>query len=235
MADLGAVPGAERKLSRVPRALRPQGTRCAAAPPEHQALLAHIKAIHAETRGSYGWPQVGKELQASGIRLGKERVQKLMTLHGIRAKGRRQFKVTTDSNRDSPIVSNVLDRQFSVAQPDKLWAGDIAYIATDEGGLFMAVLIDLFSRQVVGWTVRPDMTRDIVIDALRMAWFKRYAGKQAGLIFHRDRGSQYASKDCRDMLSEYGITPSMSRRGNYLDSRRLRHFTSYGREQFQAL
>ena len=182
------------------------------------ALLVHIKAIHAETRGGYGWPRIWKELLARGIRVGKERVQKLMQLHGIRARGKRRFKVTTDSNHDLPISPNLLNREFIVAERDKVWAGDITYIATDEGWLFLAVVIDLFSRQVVGWAMRPDMTRDIVIDALRMAWFKRHPGKQAGLIFHSDRGSQYASHDFREVLKEYGITSSMSRRGNCWDN-----------------
>jgi transposase InsO family protein len=105
-----------------------------------------------------------------------------------------------------------------VAEPDKVWVGDITYIATDEGWLFLAVVIDLFSRQVVGWSLRHDMTRDIVIDALRMAWFKRHPGKQTGLMFHSDRGSQYASKDFRDVLKEYGIASSMSRRANCWDT-----------------
>jgi putative transposase len=105
-----------------------------------------------------------------------------------------------------------------VAEPDRVWAGDITYIHTDEGWLFLAVVIDLFSRQVVGWSLREDMTRDIVIDALRMAWFKRHPSKHAGLIFHSDRGSQYASQDFRDVLIEYGITASMSRRGNCWDN-----------------
>ena len=182
------------------------------------ALLVHIKAIHAESRGSYGWPRVWKELLARGIRVGKDRVQKLMQLHGVRAKGKRRFKVTTDSNHDLPIAPNLLNREFSVATPDKVWAGDITYIATDEGWLFLAVVIDLFSRQVVGWSLRQDMTRDLVIDALRMAWFKRHPSKTGGLIFHSDRGSQYASKDFRDVLTEYGITASMSRRGNCWDN-----------------
>ena len=182
------------------------------------ALLVHIKAIHAESLGGYGWPRIWKELLARGIRVGKERVQKLMQLHGIRAKGKRRFKVTTDSNHDLPISPNLLNREFIVAQPDRVWAGDITYIATDEGWLFLAVVIDLFSRQVVGWALRQDMTRDIVIDALRMAWFKRHPSKQAGLIFHSDRGSQYASHDFREVLKEYGITSSMSRRGNCWDN-----------------
>jgi putative transposase len=157
------------------------------------ALLVHIKAIHAETQGGYGWPRTWKELLARGIRVGKERVQKLMQLHGIRAKGKRRFKVTTDSNHDVPIAPNLLDRQFTVAEPDKVWAGDITYIATNEGWLFLAVVIDLFSRQVIGWSLRQDMTRDIVIDAPRMAWFKRHPSKQAGLIFHSDSKNARAS------------------------------------------
>ncbi len=178
------------------------------------ALRVHILAIHAQTRGGYGWPRTWKELLARGIRVGKQRVQKLMQRHGIRARG----KVTTDSHHDLPITPNLLDRQFRVEQPNKVWAGDITYIATDEGWLFLAVVIDLFSRQVVGWSLRPDMTRDIVIDALRMAWFKRHPDKQAGLIFHSDRGSQYASRDFRDVLIEYGIASSMSRKGNCWDN-----------------
>ena len=122
--------------------------------------------------------------------MGKLRVQKLMQLQGIRAKGKRRFKVTTESRHGLPISPNLLNREFAVAAPDKVWAGDITYIATDEGWLFLAVVIDLFSRQVVGWSLREDMTRDIVIDALRMAWFKRHPARQAGLIFHSDRGSQ---------------------------------------------
>jgi transposase InsO family protein len=182
------------------------------------ALLVHIKAIHAETHCAYGWPRIWRELLARGFHVGKERVQKMMQLHGIRAKGKRRFKVTTDSKHDLPIACNLLDRQFAVALPDKVWSGDITYIATDEGWLFLGVVIDFFSRQVVGWALRDDMTRDIVIDALRMAWFKRHPSKDARLIFHSDRGSQYASHDFRDALAQYGITPSMSRRGDCWDN-----------------
>lgn len=182
------------------------------------ALLVHIKAIHAETRGGYGWPRTWKELQARSIQVGKGRVQKLMQLQGIRAKGKRRFKVTTDSQHDLPIAANLLNREFTVAQPDKVWVGDITYIATDEGWLYLAVVIDLFSRQVVGWSLREDMTSAIVVDALRMAWFKRHPGKKAGLLFHSDRGSQYASQAFRDVLTEYGITASMSRRGDCWDN-----------------
>lgn len=140
-----------------------------------------------------------------------------MQLHGIRAKGKRRFKITPDSNHSLPVAPNLLQRQFDVAEPDKV-GGDITYIANDEGWLFLAVVIDLFSRQVVGWSLREDMTRGIVIDALRMAWFKRHPGKHAGLIFHSDRGSPYASEDFRLVLAEYGIQASMSRRGNCWDN-----------------
>ena len=103
------------------------------------ALLVHIKVIHAETRGGYGWPRIWKELLARGIRMGKQRVQKLMQRHGIRARGKRRFKVTTDSRQDLPISPNLLNREFTVHEPDRVWAGGITYIATDEGWLFLAV------------------------------------------------------------------------------------------------
>ena len=182
------------------------------------ALLVHIRTIHGQTRGSYGRPRMVRELRRQGIRVGKQRVQTLMQKHGIRAKGKRRFQVTTDSHHDLPIAPNLLNRQFTVAAPDTVWVGDITYIATDEGWLFLAVVIDLFSRQLIGWSMREHMTRDIVIDALRMAWFKRQPGKHTGLIFHSDRGSQYASEDFRDLLTDYGIAASMSRRGNCWDN-----------------
>jgi transposase InsO family protein len=183
------------------------------------ALLVHIKAIYAEARCGYGWPRAWKELLARGIRVGKERARKLMQQHGIQARGKRRFRVvTTDSKHDLPVAPNLLERRFNVAAPDRAWAGDITYIATDEGWLFLAVVIDLFSRQVIGWSLRSDMRRELVVDALRMAWFRRHPSLQAGLIFHSDRGSQYASQDFRDLLAGYGIAASMSRRGNCWDN-----------------
>ena len=183
-----------------------------------EALLVHIKAIHAEVKQEYGWPKMWKELVARGIRVGKERVRKLMQRHGIKARGKRKFVVTTDSKHNLPIAPNLLNRDFTPEAPNQAWTSDITYIATDEGWLYLTGVIDLFSRQVVGWSLREQMTRDIVIDALRMAWFKRHPGKQAGLMFHSDRGSQYASKDFREVLKEYDITSSMSRRGNCWDN-----------------
>ncbi len=142
-----------------------------------------------------------------------------MQKHGIQARGKRKFRVaTTDSKHDLPIAPNVLDRKFTVAAPNQAWVGDFTYIATDEGWLFLAVVIDLFSRKVVGWSMRPDMQRNLVLDALEMAWLGRNPGKEAGLIFHSDRGSQYASDDFTGVLQGHGITPSMSRKGNCWDN-----------------
>jgi transposase InsO family protein len=184
-----------------------------------EALLTHIRAAYAENRGAYGWPRIWRQLRAQGIRVGKQRVQRLMQQYGIRARGKRRFRVvTTDSKHGLPIAPNVLDRKFIVAAPNQAWVGDLTYIATEEGWLFLAVVIDLFSRKVVGWSMRPDMQRNLVIDALEMAWFGRNPGTKAGLIFHSDRGSQYASEDFSEVLKEHGITPSMSRKGNCWDN-----------------
>ncbi len=182
------------------------------------ALLAHISAVYAEHRGAYGWPRIWRELVKRGIRVGKQRVQRLMQQHGIRARGKRRFRVaTTDSRHDLPIAPNLLNRNFTPAAPNQAWTGDITYIATEEGWLFLAVVIDLFSRKVVGWSMRPDMHRSLVIDALEMGLFQRRPQK-GELIFHSDRGSQYASEDFRQVLEKHGILASMSRKGNCWDN-----------------
>lgn len=181
-------------------------------------LLVHIKALHAEVRGEYGWPRMWKELLARGIRVGKERVQKLMQRHGIKARGKRKFIATTDSNHGLPVAENLLDRQFQPSAPNEVWTSDITYVATDEGWLYVAVVIDLFSRMVVGWSMQPHMRRELVMDALRMAWFRRQPGKETKVIFHSDRGSQYCSDDFQKLLAEYGMRCSMSRKGNCWDN-----------------
>jgi transposase InsO family protein len=180
------------------------------------ALLVHIKAIHAQSKAEYGWSRVWKELLIRGIPVGKERVRKLMQLHGIKARSKRKYKATTNSNHSLPIAPNLLDRQFAVAQPNRVWSSDITYIATDEGWLYLAVILDLFSRQVVGWSMKPHMKTDLVTDALRMAWFRRHP--EPGLIFHSDRGSQYCSHELRAALQGYGMQSSMSRKGDCWDN-----------------
>jgi putative transposase len=182
------------------------------------ALLAHISSVYAEHRGAYGWPRIWRELVKRGIRVGKQRVQRLMQQHGIRARGKRRFRVaTTDSRHDLPVAPNRLNRNFTPAGPNQAWAGDITYIASEEGWLFLAVVIDLFSRKVVGWSMRPDMHRSLVIDALEMGLFQRRPLK-GQLIFHSDRGSQYASDDFRAVLDQHGVMASMSRKGNCWDN-----------------
>lgn len=184
-----------------------------------EALVVHIRAAHAANRGAYGWPRIWRQLRAEGIRVGKQRVQSLMQQHGIRARRRRRFRVTTTDSRHSlPIAPNLLNRNFTVAAPNQAWTGDITYIPTNEGWLFLAVVIDLFSRRVVGWSMQAEMRSNLVIDALEMAWLRRSPNKSVGRIFHSDRGSQYASHEFSRMLQEHGITASMSRKGNCWDN-----------------
>ena len=182
------------------------------------ALLVHIRAVFTANRGAYGWPRVWRQLLRQGVRVGKLRVQRLMQQHGIRARGKRRFRITTDSRHGLPVAPNLLDRNFTAPMPNRAWAGDVTYIPTEEGWLYLAVVIDLFSRRIVGWCMRGDLRSEIVVDALEMAWFQRSPGKDAGLIFHSDRGSQYAGHEFNQALNECGITPSMSRKGNCWDN-----------------
>ena len=182
------------------------------------ALLVHIRAIHAELRGAYGWPRMWRELRRRGLRVGKERVRLLMRRHAIQARGKRKFRVTTtDSNHSMPIAPNLLKRNFTVAKPNTAWTGDITYIATEEGWLYLAVVMDLFSRRIVGWSMKTTVDRSLVIDALEMACLGRRPGR-GDAIFHSDRGSQYASEDFGEVMKLYGLIPSMSRKANCWDN-----------------
>ena len=181
-----------------------------------EALLAHIRAIHAEVKGEYGWPRMHKELLARGIRVGKDRVRKLMQQHGIRAKTKRKFVVTTDSKHSLPVAPDLVQRRFNPQEPNQLWCGDITYIQTGEGWLYLAAVIDLFSRQVVGWSLQPHMQTGLVKDALAMAKWRRRP--PLGLIFHSDRGSQYCSHEFQQALKDWGMRSSMSRKGNCWDN-----------------
>ena len=197
------------------RAWRQGGTPGSTRPSDAQAT-ALIKAVHAEVKGAYGSRRVHRELKGRGYRIGINRVERLMREAGVRARHKRRYKATTDSKHSMPVADNVLARNFTPEAPDKVWTGDITYIATGEGWLYLAVVIDLFNREVVGWSIKPRMTADIVTDALSMAWFRRKL--DAGVLFHSDRGSQYASHATRDKLVEYGMTASMSRKGNCWDN-----------------
>jgi putative transposase len=193
------------------RAAAPGGQRLGDA-----ALVVHIRAIFHEMKGAYGWPRLWRELVARGVRVGKERVRKLMQAQGLRARGKRKFKATTDSLHGLPVWPNLLERKFGVAEPNHVWTGDITYVWTHEGWVYLAVVIDLHSRRVVGFSMNQRMTRQLVIDALRMAWFQRRPAP--GLIFHSDRGSQYASGDFHQQLKEFGMKGSMSRKADCWDN-----------------
>ncbi len=193
-------------------------------------MLTLIRAIHAEFRGSYGSPRMAEEIRGRGFPVSKERVERLMRENSIRARNKRRFKATTDSKHSLPVAPNLLDRNFMPAAPNQVWTADLTYIWTAEGWLYLAVVLDLFNREVVGWSLKPRMTADIVIDALTMAWFRRKPAP--GLIHHADRGSQYASHAFQARLKTYGMTCSMSRKGNCWDNAPTESFfNSYKNER----
>lgn len=183
---------------------------------EKVRILTHIKAIHEESRKSYGSPRVHAELCSRGIECGENRVAKLMREEGIRAKHKKKYKATTDSNHELAVQENKLNRSFEVSAPNRVWAADLTYIRTAEGWLYLAVVLDLFSRKVIGWSMRETMEKRLVMDALSMALGQRVI--EGEILHHSDRGSQYASHDYQEMLSRAGITGSMSRRGNCWDN-----------------
>ncbi|OIQ92629.1 IS2 transposase TnpB [mine drainage metagenome] len=197
-------------------------------------MLTLIRAIHAELRGAYGSPRMVVELRGRGFPASKGRVERLMRDHGIHARHKRRYKVTTDSKHHLPVAPNLLDRNFTPVAPNQVWTADITYLWTDEGWLYLAIVLDLFNREVVGWSLKPRMTADIVTDALTMAWFRRRPA--AGLMHHSDRGSQYASHAFQAKLKEYGMTCSMSRKGNCWDNAPTESwFNSFKNERVHGL
>jgi putative transposase len=174
-------------------------------------VLALIRAIHAEVKRAYGSPRMTRELRRRGFAVGEARVERLMRENDIRARHKRRFKATTDSRHGLPVALNLLERNFTPAEPNQSWTADMTYVWTDEGWLYLAVVLDLFNREIVGWSLKPRMTADIVCDALTMAWFRRKPAN--GLIHHSDRGSQYASHAFQNKLAEFGMQCSMSIKG----------------------
>lgn len=182
-----------------------------------ERLGLEIAAIHAESRQRYGSPRVHVELGARGHRASRKRVARLMRQRGLAGRRRRRFRATTDSGHTFPVAPNVLDRQFAQPAPDVAWVTDITYIPTGEGWLYLAVILDLCSRLVVGWAVSERITRELTLTALDMALIRRRP--LHGLVHHSDRGSQYASGDYQAVLAGgAGIVCSMSRRGNCWDN-----------------
>lgn len=176
-----------------------------------------IQEIHQNSRQSYGSPRIHQSLLAEGFKIGRQRVIRLMGDLGISARTKRRFVKTTDSEHSLPVAENVLSRNFITAEPDQAWVADITYIPTAEGWLYLAVILDLFSRRVIGWSMDNNMRTELVTNALNSALGQRIPSID-GLVFHSDRGSQYASHDYRNKLKANGITCSMSRRGNCWDN-----------------
>lgn len=183
---------------------------------ENQRLTKSIKEVFNQNRNIYGTRRIAKILARNDIVISRKRIGRLMTSAGLVCQTKRKFKITTDSKHNNPISPNLLERQFAVNQPDKYWVGDITYIPTKEGWLYLATVIDLYSRQVIGWSMADHMKARLVNDALTMAIWKRKPNK--GLIWHSDRGSQYASESHRNTLKDHGIIQSMSKKGDCWDN-----------------
>ena len=192
--------------------IRPESARSVS----DRTTLSVIRVIHRESRETYGSPRIWKALVTQGHRIGEHRVARLMRQDGIRAKTVTKWRATTQSQHRFPVAANTLERAFTVEAPNRVWAGDITYVWTLEGWLYLAVLLDLYSRRVVGWAMSQRITVELTEQALTMALAKR--APTAGLLHHSDRGSQYAATSYQRVLDEYGLIPSMSRKGNCRDN-----------------
>ena len=189
----------------------------------NQKLTAQIEEIHQESRQTYGSPRIHAELADQEIKCGHNRVARLMRQAGLRAKQKRKFKVTTtDSAHNYPVAPNRLDQDFQASQPNEKWVADITYVATAEGWLYLAAVMDLYSRRIVGWAMGDTLARSLPLAALQMALETRQP--PPGLLHHSDRGSQYASQDYQAVLTKYQIQGSMSRAGNCYDNAPIESF-----------
>jgi transposase InsO family protein len=193
-----------------------QGRPASARDQEDDELVVAIKAAHKVGRSKYGSPRVHRALRKNGKRVGKKRVARLMRREGIVAKRRKSFRITTDSKHTDPIAPNILNREFYIAQPNPAWVTDVTYIWTHQGWLYLAAILDLCSRRVVGWATSANNDRELALEALGRATTSRRP--RPGLLHHSDRGSVYASFDYRKTLSNCAMTPSMSRKGDCWDN-----------------
>jgi putative transposase len=190
-----------------------------------QALVEEINTIHSDRdMKSYGSPRMQRELAARGHEVSENTVAKLMREHGLRAASSRKFRVTTDSHHSLPVAENVLNREFQQESPDRVWLADITYVWTREGWLYLACVLDACSRKIVGWSMSERITKDLVLEALRMGLGRRRPDCAAGLLHHSDRGSQYASGAFQELLRDEHITCSMSRKGNCWDNAMMESF-----------
>ena len=197
---------------------RPESARAA----EDRGLAAEIRASHEGSRGRYGSPRVHAELRAHGRRVGRKRVARLMRGMGLAARRKRRFRRTTDSAHALPVAPNLLGRDFAAAAPDRVWLADLTYIWTAEGWLYLAVVLDLFSRRVVGWAMADHLGHELALAALDMAIARRRPA--AGLVHHSDRGVQFAAHGYRRRLREHGMLCSMSRKGDCWDNAPMESF-----------
>lgn len=179
-------------------------------------LKSRIVQLHAESDKTYGSPRIHEDLKAEGERISRKRVARIMRENKLFSKHKRKFRHTTDSEHPHPMAENLLSRDFDSDAPNKKWVTDITFIPTNEGWLYLAVVLDLFSRRIVGWSMGKRLKKSLVIDALRMALKDRRP--QPGWMHHSDRGSQYASNDYREILRAHAVLVSMSRRGNCWDN-----------------
>ena len=179
-------------------------------------LTAKIKRVHAQSKGVYGSPKIKAELASEGCHVGRNKVAKIMRLERLRGCPKRRFRVTTQRNPAHRVARNLLQQNFVASAPNQRWVADITYISTHQGCIYLAVILDLYSRRVVGWSMSRWMSRRIVVDALRMAVNARQP--QGNLIHHSDRGGQYTSDDLRNELARHGIEASMSSTGNCYDN-----------------
>jgi putative transposase len=193
-------------------AARPESDRSV----HNRALLSAIRVIHRESRETYGSPSIWDALVKRGHGVGENRIARLMRSEGIRAKTVKKWRAPTQSNHRLSVAENTLDRQFMVEHPNGVWAGDITYVWTTEGWLYLAMVLDLYSRTVIGWAMGHRLTVDLAEHALTMALANRKP--KAGLLHHSDRGSQYAATAYQQLLTTHGMTGSMSRRGNCWDN-----------------
>jgi transposase InsO family protein len=184
--------------------------------PEEKKLVKVIKEIQEIVKFRYGSPRMTRALRRRGICIGHKKVSRLLKEYGLGARRRRKYKSTTNSNPDHPVAPNLVNRIFDVAEPNKVWVSDITYIPTAEGWLYLCVIIDLYSRKIVGWAMDKRVKADIVMNAMVMAMMNRKP--PVGLIFHSDRGSQYCSKKVMRIIEKSKMTQSMSRKGNCFDN-----------------
>ena len=179
-------------------------------------LLAHVRAQFLNSNETYGSPRMHVELKEEGIEVGLHRVARIMQENGLKARQKTRFKKTTDSDHGGPVAPNLLDQNFTADGPNEKWGVDISYVWTAEGWLYLAIVLDLFSRKIVGWAISDRMKRGLAMEALRRAIVLRKP--LPGLIHHSDRGSQYCSHDYRRLVSDHGLIASMSGRGNCYDN-----------------